>query len=105
LDSSQGSELSLLFSIREVASAAIIAGDMQAMTDVSEMARKLISVCEEAMTIISCANKASGTEREKVTPSRVTSYTKPNSPRLEAASSNAAVATTCASPSVLANKS
>jgi hypothetical protein len=40
LDSSQGSELSLLFSIREVASATIIAGDMQAMSDVSEMAQK-----------------------------------------------------------------
>jgi hypothetical protein len=44
------------FSIREVASAAIIAGDMQAMTDVSEMAQKLISACEEAMTTTSCAN-------------------------------------------------
>jgi hypothetical protein len=29
---------------------------MQAMTDVSEMAQKLISACEEAMAIISCAN-------------------------------------------------
>ena len=29
---------------------------MQAMTDVSEMARKLISVCEEAMTTTNCAN-------------------------------------------------
>ena len=44
------------FSIREVASATMIAGDMQAMTDVSEMAQKLISVCEEAMAIINCAN-------------------------------------------------
>jgi hypothetical protein len=40
------------FSIREVASAAMLAGDMQAMTDVSEMAQELISVCEDAMTII-----------------------------------------------------
>jgi hypothetical protein len=40
------------FSIREVASAAMLAGDMQAMTDVSEMAQELISVCEDAMAII-----------------------------------------------------
>ena len=44
------------FSIREVASATIIAGDMQAMSDVSEMAQKLIGVCEDAMAITSCAN-------------------------------------------------
>ena len=54
LDSSQGSEHSLLFSIREVASATIIAGDMQAMSDVSEAARDLISACEDAMVIINC---------------------------------------------------
>jgi hypothetical protein len=48
------------FSIREVASAAIVVGDMQAKTDVSEMARKLISVCEEAMAIITCANTEGG---------------------------------------------
>jgi hypothetical protein len=29
---------------------------MQAMSDVSEMAQKLIGVCEDAMTIINCAN-------------------------------------------------
>jgi hypothetical protein len=44
------------FSIRDVASAAVLAGDMRAMTDVSEMAQNLISVCEEAMTTINCAN-------------------------------------------------
>ena len=44
------------FSIREVTSVTIIAGDMQAMTDVSEMAQKLISACEEAMTTTNCAN-------------------------------------------------
>ena len=43
LDSSQGSEFPLLFSIREVASATMIAGDMQAMTDVSEMAQELMN--------------------------------------------------------------
>jgi hypothetical protein len=43
LDSGQCGDMSLLFSIREVTSAAIIAGDMQAMTDVSEMAQKLMS--------------------------------------------------------------
>ena len=42
------------FSIREVASATIIAGDMQAMSDVSEAARELISACEDAMVIINC---------------------------------------------------
>jgi hypothetical protein len=47
------------FSIREVASAAMIAGDTQAMTDVSEMAQKLMSACEGAMTAISCANTES----------------------------------------------
>jgi hypothetical protein len=48
LDSSQCSANSLLFSIREVTSVAIIAGDMhmQAMTDVSEMTHKLMSTCE-----------------------------------------------------------
>jgi hypothetical protein len=57
LDSSQGSASShCFFSIRDVASAAVLAGDMQAMTDVSEMAQNLISVCEEAMTTINCAN-------------------------------------------------
>jgi hypothetical protein len=44
------------FSIREAASATMLAGDMQAMTGVSEMAQKLISVCEDAMTTTSCAN-------------------------------------------------
>jgi hypothetical protein len=34
----------------------MIAGDMQAMTGVSEMARKLMSACEDAMAIINCAN-------------------------------------------------
>jgi hypothetical protein len=34
----------------------MIAGDMQAMTDVSEMAQKLMSTCEGAMTIINCAD-------------------------------------------------
>jgi hypothetical protein len=53
LDSGQCSANSLLFSIREVTSVAIIAGDMQAMTDVSEMAQKLMSACEGAMTAIS----------------------------------------------------
>jgi hypothetical protein len=48
------------FSIREVTSVAIIAGDMQAMTDVSEMAQKLMRACEGAMTIINCANTESG---------------------------------------------
>jgi hypothetical protein len=44
------------FSIREVTSVAIIAGDMQAMTDVSEMAQKLMSPSEGAMAIINCAD-------------------------------------------------
>ena len=56
LDSSQGMSSHCFFSIREVASATNIAGDMQAMTDVSEMAQKLISACEDAMVIISCDN-------------------------------------------------
>jgi hypothetical protein len=48
------------FSIREVTSVAIIAGDMQAMTDVSEMAQKLMSTCEDAMTVMNCADTESG---------------------------------------------
>jgi hypothetical protein len=55
LDSGQCSDRSLIFSIREVTSAAIIAGDMQAMTDVSEMAQELMSACEGTMTTIDCA--------------------------------------------------
>ncbi len=43
LDSGQCSDRSLLFSIREATSAAMAAGDMQAMTDVSEMGKKLMS--------------------------------------------------------------
>jgi hypothetical protein len=38
----------------------MIAGDMQAMTDVSEMAQKLISVCVDAMAIINSANTEGG---------------------------------------------
>jgi hypothetical protein len=34
----------------------MIAGDMQAMTGVSEMAQKLMSTCESAMAIIYCAD-------------------------------------------------
>ena len=34
----------------------MVAGDMQAMTDVSEMAQKLMSTCEGAMAITSCAD-------------------------------------------------
>jgi hypothetical protein len=37
----------------------MIAGDTQAMTDVSEMAQKLMSTCEGAMTTTSCANTES----------------------------------------------
>jgi hypothetical protein len=37
----------------------MIAGETQAMTDVSEMAQKLMSTCEGAMTIISCADTES----------------------------------------------
>jgi hypothetical protein len=37
----------------------MLAGDMQAMTDVSEMAQKLISACEDAMAVIICANTES----------------------------------------------
>jgi hypothetical protein len=37
----------------------MIAGDTQAMTDVSKMAQKLMSTCEGAMTIINCANTES----------------------------------------------
>jgi hypothetical protein len=38
----------------------MLAGDMQAMTGVSEMAQKLISACEDAMAIINCANTEGG---------------------------------------------
>jgi hypothetical protein len=38
----------------------IIAGDMQAMTDVSEMAQELMSACERAMAVINCADTGSG---------------------------------------------
>jgi hypothetical protein len=51
--------MSLLFSIREVTSVDIIAGDMQAMTGVSEMAQKLMSTCEGAMAIMNCASTES----------------------------------------------
>jgi hypothetical protein len=44
----------------------MIAGDMQAMTDVSEMARKLMSACEDAMAITSCAN-TEGDEHDTAT--------------------------------------
>jgi hypothetical protein len=46
----------------------MIAGDMQAMTDVSEMARELMSACEDAMAmaIISCAN-TEGDEHDTAT--------------------------------------
>jgi hypothetical protein len=37
----------------------MIAGDLQAMTDVSEMAQKLMSTCESAMAIICCADTES----------------------------------------------
>jgi hypothetical protein len=49
-----------LFSIREATSVTTIAGDMQAMTGVSEMAQELMSACEGAMTTTSCANTESG---------------------------------------------
>jgi hypothetical protein len=48
------------FSIREVASVAIIAGDMQAVTDVSEMAQELMNTCEGAMAIMGCSDTESG---------------------------------------------
>jgi hypothetical protein len=44
------------FSIREVTSVTIIAGDMQAVTDVSEMAQELMNTCEGAMAIMGCAD-------------------------------------------------
>jgi hypothetical protein len=44
----------------------MLAGDMQAMTDVSEMAQKLISACEDAMTTTSCANTG-GDEHDTAT--------------------------------------
>jgi hypothetical protein len=44
----------------------MLAGDMQAMTDVSEMAQKLISACEDAMAISSCAN-TEGDEHDTAT--------------------------------------
>jgi hypothetical protein len=44
----------------------MIAGDMQAMTGVSEMARKLMSACEDAMAIINCAN-TEGDEHDTAT--------------------------------------
>ena len=47
------------FSIREVASAAMIASETQAMTDVSDMAQKLMRTCEGAMAIINCVNTES----------------------------------------------
>ena len=37
----------------------MIAGDTQAMTDVSEMAQELMSTCEGAMATTSCANTES----------------------------------------------
>ena len=65
-----------LFSIREVASATNIAGDMQAMTDVSEMAQKLMSVCEDAMAIINCVS-TEGDEHDTATAERPPRSTKP----------------------------
>ena len=53
------SDRSLLFSIREVTSVAIIAGDMQAMTGVSEMAQKLMNSFEDAMAIMDHADTES----------------------------------------------
>jgi hypothetical protein len=38
----------------------MIASELQAMTDVSEMAQKLMSTCESAMAIIYCADTESG---------------------------------------------
>jgi hypothetical protein len=38
----------------------MIAGDMQAMTDVSDMAQKLMSACGGAMAITNCADTESG---------------------------------------------
>jgi hypothetical protein len=52
LDSSQSVKAvssHCFFSIREATSVAMIAGDTQAMTDVSEMAQKLMSTCEGAL--------------------------------------------------------
>jgi hypothetical protein len=60
LDSDQGSGYHCFFSIREVTSVTIIAGDMQAMTGVSEVAQKLMSTCGGAMTIINCVDTESG---------------------------------------------
>jgi hypothetical protein len=54
------------FSIREVASAAMIASETRAMTDVSDMVQKLISTCEGAMTTISCVN-TEGDEHDTAT--------------------------------------
>jgi hypothetical protein len=48
------------FSIREATSVAVIAGDMQAVTDVSEMAQELMNTCEGAMAIMGCADTGSG---------------------------------------------
>ena len=47
------------FSIREVTSVTIIAGGMQAMTDVSEMAQELMNSFEDAMAIMDCADTGS----------------------------------------------
>jgi hypothetical protein len=49
-----------LFSIREATSVTMTAGDMQAMTDVSETAQRLMSACEGAMTTMNCADTYSG---------------------------------------------
>jgi hypothetical protein len=60
LDSSQCSDRSLLFSIREVTSVTIIAGDMQAVNEVSETAQGLMNSFEDAMAIMDCADTGSG---------------------------------------------
>jgi hypothetical protein len=60
LDSSQGSDFPLLFLYsRGHIRNAMIASEFQAMTDVSEMAQKLMSTCESAMAIICCADTGS----------------------------------------------
>jgi hypothetical protein len=48
------------FSIREITSVAIIAGDMQAVTEVYETAQGLMDPFEDAMAVMGCAGTESG---------------------------------------------
>jgi hypothetical protein len=50
----------VLFSIREATSVTILAGDMRAVTEVSETAQGLMNSFEDAMAIMDCADTESG---------------------------------------------